>query len=384
MNERNKRSLLGLTIAMTLALAIIATTVLIVLASPSLVTYTISNHTITPPQTTEIDVEFSEKVDYKIAIETDTATIYDWTGSATHPKAKVWAGTFEANGSVVPVGDYTVNVTGTSTTTGESVVNDTEIITVTRPPVVTNPKATPDTIAADGFETSRLNVTVTDTAVDTVTVNLSQIGWSPAQGMEHLGNGVYSTTTNASVGTPPGTYNLPVNATNIYGISNTSVSIQLRTVTGIKPSVSISTDKTIYNPGDPMIITLNLKNPMLTDQDVQFVWWLGKPDSGDWTYIVNMPLTLLADCDYSIPIPIRVGDWGATGFDAVWRVELHDPATFDIISSDTAEWSYAPLTAGVSAREGEIAAANIAEEIGEVINKTLKIEIEEVVAGLPA
>jgi hypothetical protein len=203
--------------------------------------------------------------------------------------------------------------------------------------------------------------------------------------MEHLGNGVYSTTTNASVGTPPGTYNLPVNATNIYGISNTSVSIQLRTVTGVKPTVLISTDKTTYYPDETMIVTLNLKNPMLTDQDMQFVWWLGKPASGDWTYIVNIPLTLLADCDYSIPIPLHVDNWGgATGFDAVWLVELHDPATFDIISSDTAEWSYAPLTAGVSAREGEIAAANIAEEIGKEINKTFKIEIGEVVAGLPA
>ncbi|MCG2759351.1 MAG: right-handed parallel beta-helix repeat-containing protein, partial [Desulfobacteraceae bacterium] len=44
---------------------------------PHLATYTISNRTITPPQTTEIDVEFSETVSYKIAIEKGTATIYD-------------------------------------------------------------------------------------------------------------------------------------------------------------------------------------------------------------------------------------------------------------------------------------------------------------------
>jgi len=98
---------------------------------PHLVTYTISNRTITPPQTTEIDVEFSETVSYKIAIEKGTATIYDWTGTAKNPAPKIWNGTYEANGTVVPDGDYRVNITGTNTTTGLSVINNTEIITVT-------------------------------------------------------------------------------------------------------------------------------------------------------------------------------------------------------------------------------------------------------------
>jgi len=103
---------------------------------PTIVSYTISNRTITPPQTTEIDVEFSEKVAYRIAIEKDTATIYEWTGTAKDPNAKVWDGTYEANGTVVPAGVYTVNVSGTNTTTGLSVVNNTETITVEAPPHV--------------------------------------------------------------------------------------------------------------------------------------------------------------------------------------------------------------------------------------------------------
>lgn len=98
--------------------------------APTLVEYTISNRTITPPQTAEIDVEFSETVAYCIAIEKDTATIYDWTGTAKNPSAKVWDGTYKANGTDVPAGVYTVNVSGTSTTTGLSVVNNTETITV--------------------------------------------------------------------------------------------------------------------------------------------------------------------------------------------------------------------------------------------------------------
>jgi hypothetical protein len=40
---------------------------------PTIVSYTISNSTITPPQTTEIDVEFSETVSYTIAIESETS-----------------------------------------------------------------------------------------------------------------------------------------------------------------------------------------------------------------------------------------------------------------------------------------------------------------------
>jgi len=67
-------------------------------AAPTLVVYTISNRTITPPQTTEIDVAFSEEVSWTIAIQKDATTVYDWTG--------------------------------TNTTTGLSVVNNTETITV--------------------------------------------------------------------------------------------------------------------------------------------------------------------------------------------------------------------------------------------------------------
>ncbi|RLG32849.1 hypothetical protein DRN80_05555, partial [Methanosarcinales archaeon] len=97
---------------------------------PTIVSYTISNHSIKPPQTTSIDVEFSETVDYKIAIENDNTTIYDWVGTAKDPQAMVWDGTYETNGTPVPPGVYIVNVTGTNTTTGLCVVNNTEKITV--------------------------------------------------------------------------------------------------------------------------------------------------------------------------------------------------------------------------------------------------------------
>jgi hypothetical protein len=100
---------------------------------PYLVTYTISNRTITPPQTTEIDVVFSERVEAWIKIEDSgrnlVKQLYHST-SVIDPDPKIWNGTYE-NGTQVPDGNYYVNVTGTNITSGLSVINNTEIITVT-------------------------------------------------------------------------------------------------------------------------------------------------------------------------------------------------------------------------------------------------------------
>ncbi|MEA2032120.1 MAG: dockerin type I domain-containing protein [Euryarchaeota archaeon] len=122
----------ALSVLIMVVMSILLVTIVMVQAdtAPTIISYTISNRTITPPQATGIDVEFSETVAYCIAIEKDTATIYDWTGTAKNPSAKTWAGTYETNGTVVPAGVYTVNVTGTNTTTNLSVVNNTETITV--------------------------------------------------------------------------------------------------------------------------------------------------------------------------------------------------------------------------------------------------------------
>ena len=98
-------------------------------------------------------------------------------------------------------------------------------------PAVTNPDANQPLIVADGAQTSQLNVTVTDNcAVGIVTVNLSTIGGSDAQVMECIGGDVYSTTTNASVGTANGTYDLQVNASDIAGNYNDCVDIVLEIV----------------------------------------------------------------------------------------------------------------------------------------------------------
>jgi len=125
----------------------------------------------------------------------------------------------------------------------------------TDPPIVTSPTATPASIpdetdempgvgteiSISGEETSRLNVTVTDeSGVSTVTIDLSSTGGSATQGMTNIpGTDVYTVETNASVAllNPPGTsglynitFDLQVNATDIYGYSNTSVTIPLTVI----------------------------------------------------------------------------------------------------------------------------------------------------------
>ena len=101
------------------------------------------------------------------------------------------------------------------------------------PPIVTDPfssQAIPDDTDNDPQwgEIATLNVTVTDnTGVAGVTINLSAVGGSPIQPMSNTAGNNWSVTTNASAGTAPQTYYLQVNATDIYGNSNISVSIPL-------------------------------------------------------------------------------------------------------------------------------------------------------------
>ncbi|PXF51105.1 MAG: hypothetical protein C4B55_01430 [Candidatus Methanophagaceae archaeon] len=154
----------------------------------------------------------------------------------------------------------------------------------------------------------------------------------------------------------------------------------------LHPAVSISTDKTDYTPGETMQITLNLSNPTGTDQTVWFEWYFGIPAYSYWLpFVEPLPLNLPAGCEYSFPFSILVGNWGETGFDAVWLVNLSDPVTHKIISSDTAEWSYAPVppatavaTAAVSSEQTR-SVENFDEEMlgsGREIEKKLKAKLE--------
>ena len=138
------------------------------------------------------------------------------------------------------IGTHTVDVNGNVNDTWVNQTARTAAASDTTPPLVTNPNATPSLIPDDTDndpswgETAQLNVTVTDDSeILSVTINLSQIGGSPVQPMTNIGGNIWSVTTNASAGTAGwnGTayvsYHLQVNATDIYGNSNTSASIEL-------------------------------------------------------------------------------------------------------------------------------------------------------------
>jgi subtilase family serine protease len=116
-----------------------------------------------------------------------------------------------------------------------------EIPEDTEPPAVTNPTAEPFVIPDDTDhmplwgEVTDLSVTVTDQSeIASVTINLSAIGGSAVAAMARIGSSdVWNVSTNASAGTAGWNgsaympYLLQVNASDEYGHSNTSQSVQL-------------------------------------------------------------------------------------------------------------------------------------------------------------
>ena len=121
-------------------------------------------------------------------------------------------------------------------------------------PIVINPNANPDTIMADGTQESQLNVTVSeDIAVDeiVVTINVTQIGGPAEKVMEMIDDMLFSTTTNASIGTTPKTYYLPINATDLLGNYNNTVNITLNVTSPGEGSITGKITYTCNETGIP-------------------------------------------------------------------------------------------------------------------------------------
>ena len=132
------------------------------------------------------------------------------------------------------LGTHTVDSSGNVNETWVNATGRTLPSSGTANPIVSNPTASheiPDDTDNEPLwgETAQLNVTVTDDSeIASVTVNLSEIGGLAAKPLTNIGGNIWSTTTNASAGTPPKIYNLTVKATDTFGNSNTSVTIPLR------------------------------------------------------------------------------------------------------------------------------------------------------------
>jgi hypothetical protein len=140
-------------------------------------------------------------------------------------------------------------------------------VEITLPADITSPIVTNTTVSQEipddtdkeplWGETAQLNVTVTDeSGIASVTVDLSEIGGPAAKPMTNMGENIYSTTTNATAGTPPKLYNLTVNAADTFGNSNTSVVIQLRVMKN-----GDTTGNELVNIGDALRLANNVSYP---------------------------------------------------------------------------------------------------------------------------
>ena len=240
-------------------------------------------------------------------------------------------------------------------------------------PIVINPTANPDTIVADGIQESELSVTVSDDIViHDVTLDLTPIGGEVVH-MNNVRNYteggvvwcIFNYTTNASIGTPPGTYHLQVNATDLLGNYNNTVSITLNVTppptgsiigkitysnneTGIagvivnltRGGIVISTTTTnetgYYNftDIDPGNYSVNASKPRFWDNSTEVEVIAGE------TTEVNMMLWLKGDLNNN-GIPADIGDvammWSA------WKGEI------------TADYRYDLNNNGIPADIGDVA-----------------------------
>ena len=217
-------------------------------------TVSVTNTTITPPQTTDITMTFSEKVQYTLNIETSDGTVVcDWTGDRKTSYTVEWNGTYEIDGTQVPDGTYTLNLTVTNETTGLSGNNRTETIVVssgddTTPPVITNVANTTPTTNS---------VTITwDTDEDSDSLVKYGTEYSTYTAEEHDATMVVShsiTLTGLDANT---TYYFVVNSTDASDNSAESGEHSFRTATPAESGTYISIDSATVDPGNTTTVNI--------------------------------------------------------------------------------------------------------------------------------
>lgn len=187
------------------------------------------------PVDTQIKVTFNESMNisssqYAFSTLPSTAGSFSWSGNNM---------TYTPNTNLNQGTTYNVTVrTDAKDIAGNNMLSSYswQFVTSTgsQIPDVSNPSASheiPDDTDNNPLwgETAQLNVTVIDgNGIQSVKIDLSEIGGPSEKPMMNIGGNIWSASTNALAGTPPKTYNLTVNATNIAGKSNKSVFIQLK------------------------------------------------------------------------------------------------------------------------------------------------------------
>lgn len=150
-------------------------------------------------------------------------------------------GTWQLAVNTTSLGNFTLVVNATD---GAGNFENMDILlntTDTTPPVINSASAAPDSISADGIDSTTLTLNAHDfsnvSSIRNVTVNLSRIGGNSSQEMQNISALWQLTGINTSISGLNGTLlRLPVNVTDSRNNSNTSASILL----GIKKTISAS------------------------------------------------------------------------------------------------------------------------------------------------
>ena len=175
-----------------------------------------------------------------------------------------WNATWDTLG--LPVGDeYLIkaNVTDSLARTAEDQSDSMFSLVDRTKPILVNASANPSTIAVNTeFTELQVDVADRDSRIANVTIDLSPIGGTANTNMTNIGNysqggllwTMYNYTTNSNV---EGTFNLAVNATDIYGNYNDTVNITLSVVSEVTHNI------TIYNGWNLISIPVSPTDPSL-------------------------------------------------------------------------------------------------------------------------
>ncbi|RZN14346.1 MAG: hypothetical protein EF812_05700 [Methanosarcinales archaeon] len=311
--------------------------------APTITTYTINPTTIIPPQTTSIDVEFSETVSYRIAIEKNGTTIYDWTGTATDPAVKTWDGTYESNSTQVPDGVYTVNVTGTNTTTELSVTDTTKtIIVIPSLPVLTLIEVAPQTATLNITETQQFTTTAKDQYGNTMSgIIFTWSSSNTATGVINQ-NGLF--TANAPGTTIVNAANGSVNGTaSVVMVFNAGYTLFL--VTGWnfvsipkKLAAGNNTVEAAFGDVNRNSHSIFLYNTSMTEWNMMNLTDEVKPLDGIWIYSAEskaIPITFDNDPLRTPPAKMLYNGWNAIGLSDTILTSANDA-----LSPVEDEWTF--------------------------------------------
>jgi parallel beta-helix repeat protein len=129
-----------------------------------------------------------------------------------------------------------------------------------------------------------------------------------------------------------------------------------KTIIVLSPTVSISTDKFEYYPGDTMTISIDLSNP--TEDGVMFYWYWGVPQFDIWDPITAVPIP--AHYDTATNLSFSIPNLDSIPFVNIFEVHLLN-ASGNVLDRDATGWAYTP--------NGETMPVDIAGQIKKTIER---------------